>query len=593
MKKIRIALLCNVGFEAYWYPLGISMLKENLERCTNIRVDNYYLSSEFSWYIDRYYPELIEINAEIGEEGNSYHEIYFSTKLFNHADPQVLIEKVLLDELNENDIYRTRLGETTNVRKLPSSEKDFLDGVMKYCGLLDSFIAKKLEESNWRKYDLIGFSCISSQFLCSVYMAKRIRQLNYNNMIVFGGGMFRKWNISQYEKLFPFIDTFVIGNGYQAILDMIRKQRSSLKVYSNDLQNHFGNFSDVPKKVLSSDIFIFPVQLSDYCPWDKCMFCSIQSCPKQEISVNRVYEWIINTSNKYGATDFGFADCNLNGNIEEFGKLCSDLAQTNVELDLYGMLNPRDLTKNLCIDLKAAGFSFVLLGFENFSNSMLSRMKKRSTVLDNIKALKWLVEAGIEKIVFNIIIDFPGNSKAIIAENLENIRLIRHLITRNVKCELVEFDLERDAKIYSLRRRMNLNGLTNYEFDEICYPDKMRGALKFHALKYKWFNFVRGWDTIATNLENKRSARLKVVKKNEHYIIYDERSKKARYSLSLDQFVIYKHICDNVSTLDEISKQTRKDKRKVRLTLDYLLSIRVALKEKNKYLGLAIIKDKR
>jgi len=592
MKPIRIALICNVGFKADWYPLGISMLKENLERCTNVGVDNYYLSSEFSWYIDRYYPQLSEINAEIGEEGNCYHEIYFSTKLFNHGDPQALIERVILDECNAKDIYRVRLGKRTHLLKIPLSQRYFLGCVLQYCALLDSFIAKKVAETNWGKYRLVGFSCLSSQLLCSVYMAKTIRQLGWKNKIVFGGGMFRQWNVSQYAQVFSFIDKFVIGNGYEVILDMIRMGTPSLKVYSNGVQNHCGDFSDVPRKVLRSHHFVFPLQLSDYCPWGKCLFCSIQPGHKRKISCETVYEWLISTSKQYGETVFGFVDSNLNGNREEFEKLCSALAQTDVKLHLYGMLNTRDLTKQLCIDMKAAGFSRVLLGVENFSNGLLSRMKKGSTVLDNIKALKWLIEAGINEIIFNIIIDFPGTNTSIIKENIEKIKMIKHLITGNVQCDLLELGLERDAKIYSLRSKMNFRGVGNYKFDEICYPDKMRHALKFHTSKYRWFNFARGWDVVRSNLKNKRRSRLQAVRKNGHFIICDDRIKKATYPLSDDQFAIYQYICDNVSTIDDISNELRIDKWKVKASLDHFASVGVAISEKNRYLGLALIKTK-
>ncbi|MHC4346274.1 MAG: B12-binding domain-containing radical SAM protein [Planctomycetota bacterium] len=589
MKPIRIALICNVGFEPYWYPLGISMLKENLERCTNVHVDNYYLSSEFSWYIDRYYPHLSEINADIGEEGNCYHEMYFSTKLFNHADARALIEKVFLDECNGKDIYRTRLGKTTQLDQIPRSGMYFVKCVLEYCELLDSFIAKKVRESNWRQYQLIGFSCLSSQLLCSVYMAKRLRDLGLKNMIAFGGGMFREWNVSQYARLFPLIDRFVIANGYHPILDMIRGRTSSLKVRSNAIQNHYGDFSDVPGKVSQSDMFIFPVQLSDHCPWGKCLFCSIQSGRAGKLSGKRVYDWIINASDEYGATHFGFVDSNLNGNTEEFGKVCSGLAQAEAELHLSGMLNTRDLTKKLCIDMKAAGFSFVLLGVENFSNRMLSRMKKRSTVLDNIKALKWLAEANIKEIVFNIIIDFPGTNKSVIEENLANIKRIRHLMTTNVQCDLVELDLERDAKIYSVLRRMNVRGLANYEFDEICYPDRIRGGLRFHSSKYKWLDFAGGWGAVASSLKRKRRARLQVVRQNGQFLICDDRIKEARYPLSVDQFVIYKHICDNVSSVDDISSKTGRERQEVERTLDHLVSLEVAFQENKRYLGLALI----
>jgi hypothetical protein len=53
----------------------------------------------------------------------------------------------------------------------------------------------------------------------------------------------------------------------------------------------------------------------------------------------------------------------------------------------------------------------------------------------------------------------------------------------------------------------------------------------------------------------------------------------------------YNFLC-NIEEANDISKKMRKNKQNLKSTLDYLISIGVLLKEKEKYLGLAFIKNK-
>ena len=273
LKINKIALICNIGFSSSWHPFGISLLKENIESSSAIKVNNHYFSSEFTYFINKDYPQYREINDTICEVGRSYHEMFYATRLFKIGEPSKYIKKSLLNFLRKKDIFRQRLKTEDKIdNKILNALSLF---ILDYCALIDTFIHRKLEEIKWNGYDIVGFSCLSSQFLCSIYFAYKLRENNFNGLIVFGGGMFRKWNVEQYSSMFPLIDKFVVGDGYSYLINNFYNRKMSLDDFSAKIQNHYGDYSDISKNVLKSGQFYIPIQLSERCSWSKCLFCSI------------------------------------------------------------------------------------------------------------------------------------------------------------------------------------------------------------------------------------------------------------------------------------------------------------------------------
>lgn len=588
----KIALICSVGFATAWHPFGISLLKENIEANTNINVDNYYLSSEFTYYIKRYHPEFREIDNVIGEDGHSYHELYYSAKIFRHESPKRLVEKALFDMFNYRDIYRHRIIEKYNCRNNRRIISALAEFVLEYCKILGNFIKKKIRIIEQENYDLIGFSCLSSQLLCSIYMAEQIKH-NFSGIILFGGGMFRRWNIKQFKEIFPFIDDFIAGDGYEPIISYILKKNELLKAIKGKKQNHYGDFSDIPKRIIQSGNFWIPIQLSENCSWSKCLFCGIKPsriCLKR--SPELVARWIEWFTKEYGNNYFGFVDCNMNNNIYEISELCNHLIKNENQSKLYGMFNTQNLDKKTCEDIKLAGFENILLGIESFSNEMLKILHKKATVIDNIKALKWLVEANVSSICFNLIVDFFGVNKKIIKENHATYKCIEHLFRKNVGFDLIEFDLERDSIAYKQAKKNKMKGLSNYRFNEICYPKNIRKIMKFHKVKYNWKRIPSGWENLEYEKNNMKNKLLFYQKEAGNITITDTRESKKIYKLSKAKAKIYDLICNDILDVNDIHDMCKEELGLIKRTLEDFTNRRLAVKENNKYFGIAISKNR-
>src|SRR5690606_303047 len=72
---------------------------------------------------------------------------------------------------------------------------------------------------------------------------------------------------------------------------------------------------------------------------------------------------------------------------------------------------------------RKAGLSTVQVGIEALSTSILTRMSKGTTTIDNIAVMKMCSASSI-KMEGNLITDFPGTTEEEIAETLKNLDFV-------------------------------------------------------------------------------------------------------------------------------------------------------------------------
>ena len=65
----------------------------------------------------------------------------------------------------------------------------------------------------WNRYELIGFSCVFSQALPSLALARRIKELYPSISIVFGGAQCSSPMGEEYLRAFPWLDYVCVGAG--------------------------------------------------------------------------------------------------------------------------------------------------------------------------------------------------------------------------------------------------------------------------------------------------------------------------------------------------------------------------------------------
>lgn len=138
------------------------------------------------------------------------------------------------------------------------------------------------------------------------------------------------------------------------------------------------------------------------CPF-KCTFCSGRSSPMlrrvRMRSTANVLAELEHMHRTYGVRGFMFYDDEMNVNREMVGLMrgIADLAKNlGTEFRLRGFVKAELFTQEQANVMYAAGFRWLLCGFESGSERILANIEKRATVEDNDRAVSFARQAGLK-----------------------------------------------------------------------------------------------------------------------------------------------------------------------------------------------------
>ena len=157
------------------------------------------------------------------------------------------------------------------------------------------------------------------------------------------------------------------------------------------------------------------------CP-SKCTYCLtpiISGRALRERSVENVFEELEECYNKFGIKNFFFKADTFTLNKEWAMKLCDKIINSNLGGKIEFTVNSRadTVSPELLKKLKEAGCFMFAIGFESGCDETLKRVKKGTTVQDNINAAKLVKEAKLPLLGF-FMVGFPWESEADIKKTL-------------------------------------------------------------------------------------------------------------------------------------------------------------------------------
>ena len=216
--------------------------------------------------------------------------------------------------------YQDAASQDNNLSHLLSFEE--------YVGKTDEFFNWAIRNTEWQKYDIIGFSLNYGQFLPSLAFAKYIKEQSPEKKIVFGGsrttGILGKRILSSFD----YIDYIVSGDGEDTLYYLATNQvsvgmipgliyKKDNEIIWNDSNNNIDiNDNPCPSfdsfytalKASSGEIQQFfnyygrlPIEISRGCWWNRCTFCNLnlQYPLYREKNIDKIANEIGTLSNKY------------------------------------------------------------------------------------------------------------------------------------------------------------------------------------------------------------------------------------------------------------------------------------------------------
>ncbi len=161
---------------------------------------------------------------------------------------------------------------------------------------------------------------------------------------------------------------------------------------------------------------LLPIEASRGCWWGRCNFCNLnlQWSGYRAKSPERISWEVDQLAREFGVIDFAFMDNVLPR--KEATRIFTKLSGHGRDYTLFAELRACHSRKELALMAKG-GLKDLQVGIEALSDSLLRRMNKGASVMDNVAIIRHACESGIE-LAGNLIIHFPGSTGKEVAETL-------------------------------------------------------------------------------------------------------------------------------------------------------------------------------
>ena len=305
--------------------------------------------------------------------------------------------------------------------------------------LIDLNFSNEKKLKNAASTDIIGISCMTKTYPSALQTAKKIKEVNSDVKIIFGGPHPTVVpEICQEES----IDFCVMGEGEYTFLDLIQtieKQGNFNNVNGIAFQENGNIKSTQPRPpIMNLDNLPFPgwhlfdinkyiyniigVENVKKIPWisvitsrgcpNRCIFCNRQLGKLYRMrSPKNVVEELEILTTKYKIKEILFVDDNFTLSKKRTIEICDQIIERGLDIVFRFPSGIRidSIDKEMLLKLKKAGLYSVAFGIESGSQRMLKIIKKDININQIKKSVSLCHKLGIEVIGF-FVIGFQGET---------------------------------------------------------------------------------------------------------------------------------------------------------------------------------------
>ncbi len=319
--------------------------------------------------------------------------------------------------------------------------------------LLDVWIG----ETDWSVYTAAGFSCTFDQNAASFAFARLLKERFPGLITVFGGANFDDDSAPEYLRKLDWIDYIVVGEGDQALPTLVQRLQEGLSgagvagvvARSNghvcctpakivpdldslpdpDYDDYFAALNSLGQRsVLGAASPQLPFQGARGCWWGQkhhCTFCGLNGSDIAFRSRNPrlVYDELRRQSARYRTLKFIATDNILD--MKYIDTLFTWMRDSRHDYNLF-YETKANLTRAQIRTLVQGGAKAIQAGVESLNTHVLRLMNKGTTMLLNLRLLKWARYYGLH-VAWNLLTGFPGETLDDYQAQARLIPLIAHL----------------------------------------------------------------------------------------------------------------------------------------------------------------------
>lgn len=330
--------------------------------------------------------------------------------------------------------YLNKKGYYADIIEAPKNNLSF----KKICDILEK-----------EQYDIVGISVYSYNYRYAIKISKIAKKLGAS--FVFWGGYLPTLLYKKLDREFEYVNCMVVGEGEITDYRLIRcielkKEWKNIKglVYKENGEIVFSGKADL---IFELDELPFPQRINDNSEivnvitsrgcYANCSFCAIKefynNCIGKSVrfrSAENVYNEVMDIVKKNSNVKvINFNDDNFTLSSEKrkkwFERFLILMENSGISIRFSCLLRANEIIKGEAQikEFKKIGLKYVFVGIESFIESHLRLYNKRTTVEQNIRALKILEELDIQ-INIGFLLFNPVTTLADIKETIKIFRKI-------------------------------------------------------------------------------------------------------------------------------------------------------------------------
>lgn len=308
---------------------------------------------------------------------------------------------------------------------------------------LPALIERWATETDWSGYAAVGFTSTFEQNTPAFALARAIKARHSQVVTMFGGANFDGDMGPEYARAFPWIDYVVVGEGDEALPALVERivrgvpgvgiagvvgrldgavveggqapaVRALDRLPDPDYDDYFATlFRLGHEKVVGEHRPLLLFESARGCWWGQkhhCTFCGLnangmafRSKPPQ-----RVRDELRRLARRYQIVNFEAVDNIID--MRYLDELCRPLSEEHYDYQIFYEVKA-NLTRAQLRTMARAGINSIQPGIESLNTHILTLMRKGTTMLRNLRLLKWAYYYGM-RVGWNLLTGFPGEHRA-------------------------------------------------------------------------------------------------------------------------------------------------------------------------------------